>query len=123
MVSFLPRLYAEGFTPLKSWGGGERSEDGVITIPWPEYDEVVKDFFRTAAGECWTDPGYLRKGAVRMLERADLIRSADLGRIKTMLTYCVRGERFCSGHWNAMILGGHIRRLLERLAELKPEIA
>ena len=32
-----------------------------------------------------------------------------------MLTYYVRGERFCDGHLDAMITEGHIRRLLERL--------
>ena len=34
-----------------------------------------------------------------------------------MLTYCVRGERFSEG---AMIDHGHVRRLLERLADLRP---
>ena len=38
-----------------------------------------------------------------------------------MLTFCVRGERFCDGHWAAMIEGGQVRRLLERLAELKAQ--
>jgi hypothetical protein len=49
------------------------------------------------------------------------VRNATLDQIKTMLTYCVRGERVCDGHWCAMIEGGHVRRLLERLAELRAE--
>jgi hypothetical protein len=36
-----------------------------------------------------------------------------------MLTYCVRGERFSEGHWGAMIEQGHVRRLLERLVEIR----
>jgi hypothetical protein len=28
----------------------------------------------------------------------------------------VRGERFCDGHWAAMLEQGHLRRWLERLA-------
>ena len=36
-----------------------------------------------------------------------------------MLTFCVRGERFCDGHWAAMIEGGQVRRLLERLKEIR----
>ena len=43
--------------------------------------------------------------------------------IKTMLTYCVRGERFGDGHWAAMIEGGHVRRLLERLTEMRSGVA
>jgi hypothetical protein len=38
-----------------------------------------------------------------------------------MLTYCVRGERFSDGHWGAMIEAGYVRRLLERLAELRAQ--
>jgi hypothetical protein len=50
------------------------------------------------------------------------LKAADLFQIKTMLAYCVRGERFCEGHWGEMIEGGHIRRLLERLGELRTRI-
>lgn len=53
-----------------------------------------------------------------MLEDDEVVNTADLAQIKTMLTYCVRGERFCEGHWSAMIEDGDVRRLLQRLAEL-----
>ena len=118
LVSFLPRLYAEGFTPIERWGGGTKGQDGVFTMPWPEYDEVVEEFFRVASSECWSDYDYRPEEAGRMLENDDVTKTADLAQIKTMLTYCVRGERFCDGHWGAMIEGGHVRRLLQRLAEL-----
>jgi hypothetical protein len=39
-----------------------------------------------------------------------------------MLTFCVRGERFSDGHWAAMIEKGYIRRVLERLNEIKAEL-
>jgi Family of unknown function (DUF6508) len=119
LVSFLPRLYAEGFTPIKRWGGGTIDQDGVLTMPWPEYDKVVEDFFRVASSACWSDYDYRPEEAGRMLQNDDVIRTADLDQIKTMLTYCVRGERFCDGHWGAMIEGGYVRRLLQRLAELR----
>ena len=32
LVQFLPRLYAQGFTPIKKWGGG-KDEDGVSYFP------------------------------------------------------------------------------------------
>ena len=40
-----------------------------------------------------------------------------------MLTYCVRGERFSDGHWEAMVESGVIRSILERLQELRAEVS
>lgn len=53
-----------------------------------------------------------------MLESDDIIKTASLAQIKAMLTYCIRGERFCDGLWGAMIERGYVRLLLLRLAEL-----
>lgn len=118
LVSFLPRLYAPGFTPIKQWHGGVPRQDGVIPMPYPDYDPLVEAFFRAAASECWLDYDYRPEDAYRMLADEDFVKSADLNQIKTMLTYCVRGERFSDGHWGEMIEGGQVRRLLQRLAEL-----
>jgi hypothetical protein len=119
LVSFLPRLYAEGFRPVSNWRGGNRGSDDARTLPWPEYQEIVTEFFRVAAKECWSDYDYRPDDAGRLLMNEATVRAADLEQVKTMLTYCVRGERFSDGHWAAMIDGGHVRRLLERLAELR----
>jgi hypothetical protein len=119
LVAFLPRLYAEGVTPITEWGGGTTAQDGTYTLPWPRYEGVVQDFFRVASSECWTDYGYDSHAAGRLLMNEVAVRDADLPQIKSMLTYCVRGERFGEGHWAAMVEGGHIRRLLERLADLR----
>jgi hypothetical protein len=119
LIAFLPRLYAEGFSPVKCWDGGTARLDGVVTMPWPEYDEVVEAFYGSAARECWRDYGYNPAEAHAMLQDQALVAAASLDQIKSMLTHCVRGERFCDGHWEAMIELGHIRRLLERLRELR----
>ena len=50
------------------------------------------------------------------------IKRASLAEIKTMLTFCVQGERFSKGHWAVMIEKGYIRRVLERLNEIKQEL-
>ena len=119
LVSFLPRLYTEGFAPIRRWGGGTENQDGVFAMPWPEYDPVVEAFVRVASSECWTDYDYNPESAGQLLEMDESVQSADLDQIKTMLTYCVRGERFCSGHWEAMIESGNVRKLLQRLSELR----
>ena len=56
-----------------------------------------------------------------MSQDENAIKTASLSQIKTMLTFCVRGERFSDGHWAQMIEEGHIQRLLERLNAIKSE--
>jgi hypothetical protein len=118
LVQFLPRLYADGFSPIKKWRGGEKN-NGVITMPWPEYEKDVKDFFHVASKECWCDHQYASKEASKMIESEELIGRASLGELKTMLTFCVRGERFRDGHMAAMVESNKIRRILERLKEMR----
>jgi hypothetical protein len=121
LVAFLPRLYSEGFKPVIKWNGGDQGKDGFIRLPWPEYDPVVEEFYRLAASACWLDYGYRPEDAARMLKDDELVKSASLPQIKTMLTYCVRGERFSDGHWAEMIENGYIRKILERINVLSTD--
>jgi hypothetical protein len=41
LIAFLPRLTADGFAPVREWGGGEKQADGAYVMPWPVYDEMV----------------------------------------------------------------------------------
>ena len=118
LVSFLPRLYAQGFNPVIKWEGGKKDADGIIQMPYPEYDPLVDEFIRAASSECWLNYSYDPEEAYQMLKSDEAIKSADLAGIKTMLTFIVRGERFSDGHWGEMIEAGYVRRLLERLIEL-----
>lgn len=43
LLAFLPLLSA--VIPIRRWGGGEKTEDGGFVMPWPVYDELVKEFF------------------------------------------------------------------------------
>jgi hypothetical protein len=117
ITSYLPRLYAEGFSPVLNWEGGKR-KDGTYSLPYPNYHPLVEEFFRVVSS-AWLDYEYNPEKAYQMLKDEDLIKQASLLEIKTMLTFCVRGERFSDGHWGEMIEKGYIRRLLERLVELK----
>lgn len=116
LVAYLPKLYADGFEPVLRWDGGKQSPDGPYYLPWPVYDPLVEEFFRFQP--CWIDYQYDPEVAWQMLRDDALVRSASLEQIKSMLTFCVRGERFSDGHWGTMITNGSIRRLLERLREL-----
>lgn len=115
LISFLPRLYAEGFSPVLSWEGGGKGKDGTYALPYPKYNPVVEEFVGFVASDGWLDYQYNLEQAYRMLKDENRIKTASLTEIKSMLTFCVRGERFSDGHWAEMIEKGYIRRLLERL--------
>lgn len=117
LVAFLPQLYAKGFQPVIKWHGGRRS-GGVFELPRPEYNPVVEDFFRLASQDVWCDFDYDPVRTGDDLQTPGFIQKASLSEIRTLLTFCVRGERFCDGHWGAMIEQGYIRSILERLTEI-----
>jgi len=119
LIAFLPKLYAEGFKPVKCWRGGDKNKDGVIQIPWPEYENVVIEFFHIASKQCWKDYNYTSNNAVEMIKNKDTIKNASLEQIKTMITLCVRRERFCEGIWESVIEEEIIRSLLERLQKIR----
>jgi hypothetical protein len=120
LTSYLPRLYAEGFSPVESWDGG-KMKDGSMTLPYPKYDPLVDEFFRHVSSDGWLDYDYKPEQASQMLRDENIVKTASLEQIQTMLTFCLRGERFSDGHWGEMIKKGYIRQLLERLNEIKAE--
>ena len=118
LTAFLPRLYAEGFSPILRWEGGEKLKDGSYSMHYPIYNKVVEQFFDAVRGT-WIDYQYDPEQAYRMLQDEGAVKTASLAEIKTMLTFCLRGERFSDGHWGTMIEKGYIRRILERLTVLQ----
>ncbi len=54
-----------------------------------------------------------------MIRDGEFIKIAPIKDIKTMLTYCVRGERFSDGHWAEMLRSGRIVAILKRLQVLR----
>lgn len=121
LTAYLPRLYAEDFTPIVKWEGGEKLKDGSYSMPYPKYDPLVEEFFGAVA-RAWLDYEYDPEQAYQMLRDEPAVKAASLSQIKSMLTFCVRGERFSDGHWAAMIEKGYIRCILERLNVIKSEM-
>ena len=121
LTAFLPRLYSEGFVAVESWGGGKQ-QDGSISLPYPNYSPVVEEFFRLVSGDGWLDHEYNPEQAYQLLKDENAIKNASVSQIKSMLTFCMRGERFSDGHWAQMIEEGYIRRLLQRLDEIGSEM-
>jgi hypothetical protein len=87
LVAYLPRLYRKGFKPVKRWRCSKKGKDGVMHIPFPEYNKVVREFFHAATKEFWRNPGYLSEDPAQMLEDENFIKTADLSQVKTMLSF------------------------------------
>lgn len=119
LVAFLPRLDSEGTPPIIRWHGGPGAATGASAWPWPEYQPVVVAFFGAVSKDCWLDYAYDWNRAAALLADSEAVRNASMDEIKTMLTYCLRGERFSDGHWGILIENGAIRRLLQRLQVLQ----
>ena len=124
LLRFLPRLGKPGESLDPEWRGLDATpdKDRVLTLPYPTYPPVVEEFFQLASQPCWSDYGYKPEAADKLVHSDEAIASASLGEIKTMLTFCVRGERFCDGHWGAMVNGGRIRAILRRLEQLRESV-
>jgi len=107
LLSYQAQLYPNGVA-IKTYTLQEGSH-------WPVYEPVVSAFYQEVARDCWVDVNY-RPTADHLLSAPDSIAQATLPQLQSLLTYCVRGERFCDGHWAAMIEQGHVQRILSRLA-------
>ena len=122
LLRFLPALGNPGPDTEPQWHGLDlKPKDGVITMPYPTYPPAVEEFFALAGQECWCDYQYVVERAGEMVRDDAVIALATLAQIKTMLTFCVRGERFCDGHWGEMVRTGRIGAILRRLSQLRCE--
>ena len=117
LLAFLPIFSDDSYQPVREWQGGPVGLTKSLS-PWPEYDDAVGAFIESASKDCWSDRRSDSEKVSRMLNDEAGIHQASLAEIESMLTFCVRGERFCDGHVGAMISSGNVRRILERLAEL-----
>lgn len=121
LIGYLPRLSAPGFVAIQASRGGVYAAKGVMTLPWPEYSEVARRLFGAFSGPAWQDYGYLSRDPEARMTQPGFIENATLDEIKCLMTFCVRGERFCDGHWGGMIEAGYVERILRRLDVIRPD--
>lgn len=114
LLAFLPRFIPERAYIIE-W-------QTTNSFAWPVYHDDVNAFYKEAGEPCWMDYGYNPAEAGKMAADDAFIAQADLMAIKTMLTFCVRGERFSDGHWAAMLKNGRIQAILKRLQILREEM-
>jgi hypothetical protein len=121
LLEFLP-LFEKPGREFAKWSEMVKNADGSFSLPYPVYDEDVEEFFSLVGQRGWIDVGYKPEEAARMLADEEFIKGASLEQVKTMLTYCVRGERFCDGHRESLLVGGQIVALLGRLKAIREQM-
>jgi hypothetical protein len=116
--------YCDGFKerarPFAVWQGG-RQVDGSYRVPKPVYAPDVTAFFCELDQPCWHEPNFTSRQAGNWLDHPYFIATADLPRVRSMLTYCLQGEAQSAGHWARMLLSGKLVAVLQRLRQLRDE--
>lgn len=107
--------------PLYAQCPRDATEVGVIYLTEPSYSHEIEHFFRAAAKSPWVDTNYLAKEIHNRLRERKFVANATLDDIRSILTHCVRGERFCSGHWASVVETGVLQAVLIRLEEIRRE--
>lgn len=106
---------------LVRWVPSSRRDDGVMTMPYPEYGDVVLAFLRELAGQgfvvvfdwpTWSDEG------LAIQRDAEALGAADLTTLCKLLTMHVRADRFTEGHLASCIEHGWLVAILDRLADV-----
>ncbi len=117
LTAFLPKFETAGRTFAK-WHGLDQT-GSIRYFPWPEYEEDVARFFNILGRNVWSDFGYSPEASRFMVETDHLRANANLAMMRSIFTWCCRGERFCDGHREALLKEGVIVNLLRRMEQLR----
>lgn len=123
LYEFIPYLETALTDNVVRWGGGEKSSDGTLIMPYPIYNDRVKDFIETIYKLDLLDKAYLETMQSYSIntseELGNALDDADYRLSIALLTYYVRQERFCDGLWAKAIENKIFLRLIKRLLELE----
>ena len=123
LLHFLPQFQQRGPELAAAWPSMDPDPvTGIIEWPHPTYPTVVYRFFHLAAQPWWFDANYDPSALGELVNDDTKIGNATLDQVRGMLTWCVRGERFCDGLWGSLLSDGRIALILQRLAVLREEL-
>lgn len=126
LVSF--GRFAEAFSEADFspgvWHPADEIEPGLLAVGWWQPSKIVAEWEHAIYDRHVIDPDadYLSEefGArVREYQREPTrLDDAELDELRAVLTYVVRGERFCDGHIESMFVSGVAQHATRRLAFL-----
>ena len=126
LADWLPILEAPDFT-AGTWRGGDKDADGVMQMPWFEYDERIEGWPGACPGGSivvmgfdwmtWlaTPAGVAYSTGPAPIEAIGEASSADLARLVTAIR---RGDRFVEGNIAGAIKSGIVAAISRRAAVL-----
>lgn len=123
LIACLPLIYGNGPVVIEERDDGSPEQVGILKMSYPVYSDEIQHVFKLAAAEVWKDPDYLSKDAHGMLGDPAFIATASINHIRTMLTQCVRSERFSPGYRATVVKSGQLKQILERLQVLRDDQA
>jgi len=118
LVGFLQRLRDPAFseTERQPEGTGDVFGIGILTYSVDAHRLLEflsgSRFFQPFDWPAW------QENAQRFVLEPERIRSASMADLQRLFTTHIRKERFCAGHFAAMLESGHIAAIVERVAEL-----
>jgi hypothetical protein len=118
LLEYYPVLCTEGFEPFQPGSSSASIPSGGFFSSSLHYQPLVVEFFNLLAQECWLDHDYDPAEAYRVLTDPQQLKTADLAKLRSLFTWCLRGERFCEGHWGQVITSGMLREIMNRLREI-----
>lgn len=110
------------FMPTLGTAGPDAVVERDETSLYPTYTKEVKEFCQVAGRSPWRGH-YRHRETGTMFHDDAAIESATLDDIRSMLTFCVRGERFSDDFWGTCIRTGRIGAILRRLLVLRDSVA
>lgn len=120
VLEFLPIFESPDFV-FGEWRGGERVEDGVITMPYFALSDEASRFHSMLYDRGFIRPfnwGEWKDEAERYVNDPTAVQQADLETVCKLFTTHVRQDRFCEGHLAAMYDCGHLVAVLHRLRNI-----
>lgn len=121
LLAFLPGFEEPGRSFHKVHPGRRNEETGIVTIGCIEYAEDVDAFYQLIHSPQWLCFGYQEQSPQELARDPERIQNAGIDEIRALLTWCVRGERFCDGHMATLFEKGVPQATLRRLAEIYDE--
>jgi hypothetical protein len=123
LADWLPILETPGLSPGR-WRGGDTDAQGIIHMPWFEYDERIAGWPGACEGGTLIVMGFdwmtwlgTPEGRALSSDPA-VIASAGSADLARLVTAIVRGDRFCEGNVAGAIERGFVTAICRRAAAL-----
>jgi len=95
-----------------------RDEIGKFSGFGADYSPELEQLLSELSAPVWSHSRYRSAGGASF-DIPEAVARADLQQIRAMLTFIVRGERFCTGFFGKALREGQLRLILERLRQLR----